>query len=214
MRTIAILNPNATERMTQDMLAIAGSVAPPNVAVIGATNATGPAAIQGEKDAIACLPGLFDMAHGAVQGGADAIIIACFDDTGLDALRASLPCPVIGLGEAGMLTACLVAPRFAVVTTTQGSVPVIEDNIARMGLMPRCGGVYASGIPVLSVAHSIEPLSQSLGAAAASSGATAIVLGCAAMSAISTRLAVPAPVKLIDPLRAAIGLALTVGMSV
>lgn len=214
MGRIAILNPNATDSMTQDMVVMARTVVPPGVQVIGATNHQGPPAIQGDADAQACLPGLFDMAGHAAQGGADAIIIGCFDDTGLETLRARLPCPVIGLGEAGMLTACLVAARFAVVTTTDASVPVIEQNIDRMGLTPRCAGVFATGIPVLALEQNLEVLRRALGAVAATSGATALVLGCAGMSVIADRLDPPRAVRIIDPVRAAIGLALVVDGSV
>lgn len=206
MRRIAILNPNATDTMTQDMVALARSVVPADVNVIGATNLRGPAAIQGEADAVACLPGLFDMAGDAVEQGADVIIIGCFDDTGLDTMRSSLPCPVIGLGEASMVTACLVAPRFAVVTTTQGSVPVIEENITRMGLEPRCAGVHAAGIPVLELERETAALQQSISNLAASSDATAIILGCAGMSTMASMLHAPASTRLVDPVRAAVGL--------
>ncbi|MGB5864930.1 MAG: aspartate/glutamate racemase family protein [Sulfitobacter sp.] len=206
MRRIAILNPNATDAMTQDMVAMARTIVPADVEVIGATNVQGPAAIQGEADSVACLPGLFDMAADAVKLGADVIIIGCFDDTGLDTLRSSLPCPVIGLGEASMVMACLVSPRFAVVTTTQGSVPVIEQNITRMGLGPRCAGVYAAGIPVLELEHEIAALQQAISTVSASSGATAIILGCAGMSTMASSLHAPASTRLVDPVRAAVGL--------
>ena len=53
----------------------------------------------------------------ADRDGAEAHIIACFDDTGLDAARAAAKAPVIGIGEAGFHIASLIAARFAVVTT-------------------------------------------------------------------------------------------------
>ncbi len=42
------------------------------------------------------------------HAGFDAAIIAAFADPGLGAARELLPIPVVGLAEAGMLTACML----------------------------------------------------------------------------------------------------------
>ena len=154
---IAILNPNATRSMTADMLAIARASVAHETEVIGLTNTAGPPAIQGEADAMACLPGLFALADEARALEADAIVIGCFDDTGLARLRAQMPCPVVGLGEAAMIAAALAAPRFAVLTTTEGSVPVIRHNIEAMGLGPRCDMVRAAVRMAVSVVGALVP---------------------------------------------------------
>lgn len=204
---IILLNPNATVAMTDDMVEIARATLPPGVMVSGMTNHSGPPAIQGEADVAACLPGLFDLARDAKATRADAIVIGCFDDTGLADLRATMPCPVVGLGEAGTLAATLAAPRFAVLTTTDGSVPAITANIAAMGLMPRCDAVRAAHIPVLDLADRLPDLRQALAALAADTGAGAIVLGCAGMGRLAPSLAASGLPVLIDPVRAAVSLA-------
>ena len=51
--------------------------------------------------------------HGA---GADAVLIGCFGDPGLDALREVAPVPVLGLADAAGAEAMRIAPRFGVVT--------------------------------------------------------------------------------------------------
>ena len=48
---------------------------------------------------------------------ADAFVIACFDDTGLDAARCATGAPVVGIGEAAFHMASLIAGKFSVVTT-------------------------------------------------------------------------------------------------
>jgi allantoin racemase len=206
-RRIVILNPNATEAMTDDMVTTAAAIAGAGIEVSGMTNHRGPPAIQGAADAEACLPGLFGLAEQATSQDADALIIGCFDDTGLAAMRARFPCPVIGLGEAGMLMATLNAPRFAVLTTTDGSVPVIRDNIEAMGLAPRCDVVRAAGIPVLDLGARIDDLRAALRKLAGETDGAAIVLGCAGMSPLATALIEPGQPRLVDPVRAAIALA-------
>lgn len=204
---IAILNPNSTQAMTDDMAAIARATLPADIEILSLTNTAGPPAIQGEADAIACLPGLFTLFDGPEVAAADAVVIGCFDDTGLADLRARLRGPVVGLGEAGMLAASLAAPRFAVLTTTQGSVPVIEANVRAMGLAPRCDEVRAADIPVLELNHRLPDLRVALSALAAGTGAGAVVLGCAGMGRLATAVASPGLPVLIEPVRAALWLA-------
>ncbi|MBF9060085.1 Asp/Glu racemase [Rhodobacterales bacterium HKCCSP123] len=207
---IAILNPNSTDAMTQDMVAIARAALPSATEIVGLTNEAGPPAIQGEADAIACMPGLLSLAASPAAAGADAVVIGCFDDTGLADLRAGLGRPVVGLGEAGMIAATLAAPRFAVLTTTGGSVPVIAANIAAMGLGTRCDGVRASGIPVLDLQDRVPDLRAALAGLAAETGCGAIVLGCAGMGRLAGDLAGPGLPVLIEPVRASVWLAASV----
>jgi allantoin racemase len=205
-RRIVIINPNSTGAMTDDMVAIARATLSPGVDVTGITNAAGPPAIQGEADAIACLPGLFAIAERPEVASADAVVIGCFDDTGLAELRARMRCPVVGLGEAGMIAATLAAPRFAVLTTTEGSVPVIAANIDAMGLGARCDGVRAARVPVLELQRRLPDLRQALSGLAAETGTGAVVLGCAGMGRIAGELAWPDLPFLVDPVRAAVSL--------
>jgi allantoin racemase len=211
MMRIAILNPNATRAMTEDMVEIAQASLPEGLEVLGLTNAAGPPAIQSEADAIACLPGLFALFDLPEVQRADAVVIGCFDDTGLAELRARRRCPVVGLGEAGMLAATLTAPRFAVLTTTRGSVPVIEANLRAMGLAPRCDGVRAADVPVLELNHRVPDLRLALSDLARATDAGAVVLGCAGMGRLAGDLAAPGLPVLIEPVRAALWLAVAAG---
>ena len=95
------------------------------------------------------VPGL--LAEMKKAGDVDAHVIACFDDTGLDAARCLASAPVIGIGEAAFHTACLVAGKFGVVTTLSRSVPAIEHNLIKYGLFSRCVKVRASDVAVLEL---------------------------------------------------------------
>lgn len=206
---IVILNPNATRRMTDDMVASARRAAGPTSQVTGLTNHDGPASIQGPEDVAACLTGLFDLFDRALSEGAEGVIIGCFDDTGLQELRARGSVPVTGLGEAGCLVASLAAPQFAVVTTLEVSVPVISDNIRAMGLWPRCTGVFASGVAVLEVGdgpQSLARVQRSVDTACAAPTRPSVVLGCGGMTVIAPQLTAPMGACLVDPVRAALHL--------
>ena len=178
--------------------------------LLGFTNAAGPSSIQGPQDAEACLPGLLTLFAEVERQGVDAVVIGCFDDTGLDLLRRKGGIPVGGLGEAGCVMASLGAPRFHVVTTMAISVPVIEANIRAMGLTPRCASVRASGVPVLELQTRLSDVDAAVGAVLADDPGATVVLGCAGMGRIAPNLRTAAEARLIDPVRAAVTLAASV----
>ena len=205
---ILYINPNSTEAMTRSVLAVA-RVANPRAEILGWTNADGPPAIQGPEDGDAAVPGVLDLVRGA--SGADAIVIACFDDTGLAEVRAAAHCPVLGIGQSAYVAAELLGHRFSVVTTLDVSVPVIEGNIAALGHAPACASVRASGIPVLTVEEGSEEtrahLARDILAAHREDGATAAVLGCAGMASLRDDLASRTGLPLIDGVAASAQLA-------
>ncbi len=147
---LALLNPNSTVAMTESAVAAARAVLP-EAQIVGYTNTAGPAAIEGPEDGAAALPGLRALAARAEAEGAAALVIACFDDTGLAGLRAAARVPVLGIGQAAYHMAALIAGRFGVVTTLPVSLPVLAENLAEAGLEGACVALRASGLGVLEV---------------------------------------------------------------
>ncbi|HDZ74575.1 MAG TPA: aspartate/glutamate racemase family protein [Aurantimonas coralicida] len=208
---IAIINPNSTRSMTETITVAARAIAAPGTDIIARTNDTGPASIEGYVDGALAVPGLLAAIAAAERDGAAAHIIACFDDTGLEAARSVAKGPVIGIGEAAAHLASLVARRFAVVTTLACSVPIIEDNLRRHGLGARCCGVRASDLSVLSLDADPDAanarISEEVAAAIVDDGAEAIVLGCAGMADFAAALAYRHGVPVIEGVSAAVKLA-------
>jgi allantoin racemase len=132
------------------------------------------------------VPGLLDVIQSHPE--VDAVVIACFDDTGLDAARCSTDVPVLGIGEAAFHAATMLSCRFSVVTTLRRSVPGIEANLVRYGLDRRCGRVRASDVPVLALealdAEVLATLGREVERAIDEDGAEAVVLGCAGMAGL------------------------------
>lgn len=214
---VMVINPNATVSMTDGIVASARAAAAMDIEIVGRTNTTAPAAIQGPEDGDAATPGVLAAVASAAQEGFDAAIIACFDDTGLIEARATATIPVIGIGQAAFMAALLYG-RFSVITTLPVSVPVIEANIARYGFASACTGVRASGLPVLSLEQDPDAARETLVAcaveAAENDGADALVLGCAGMAAFGPAMQAACGRPAIDGVAAAVGLARTVIKSV
>ncbi|WP_323769034.1 aspartate/glutamate racemase family protein [Antarctobacter sp.] len=194
------LNPNATEAMTDSMVSVARDAAP-GAEVLGWTNYLGPPAIQGPEDGEAAVEGLLSLLPEARAAAVDAIVIGCFDDTGLGRIRSAAHCPVIGIGQAAMSLAALHGNRFGIVTTLDVSVPVIAANVDLYGHRQACVGVFASGLPVLEVEGGGPRVEDRLAmtiAGAKAAGAGAIVLGCAGMSRLRHSLSDRTDTVLID----------------
>ena len=128
--------------------------------------------------------------RGAVERkDADADIVACFDDTGLDAARSAAPFPVVGICEAALVTAGQLARRIAIVTTLPRSIVPLEE----LGTALRfCGRalVTACNVAVLDLEKPGSGAGEKLRAeiARAGQGAEAIVLGCAGMADLARAL--------------------------
>lgn len=198
---IAYINPNSTKSMTEGIVATARS-ALPAADIIGLTNARAPAAIQGKADGDAALPGLLELLPVARAQGADVIVIACFDDTGIAEARALAECPVIGIGQSSFVMAQLLGLRFSVITSLAVSMPVIEENIRQQGFSVLCASVRASGLPVLTIDEGgpdvIGRLVDEIVAAERNDGAACAVLGCAGMAHLEPALSARSSIPLIE----------------
>lgn len=194
---ILVVNPNTTATMTEKACHAARQVASQGTEIIAVTSAFGPVSIEGYYDEAMAVPGMLQ----AIQAEADfdAVVIACFDDTGLDAARCVTDKPVIGIGEAGYRVAAMLSNKFSVVTTLGRSVPALEHNLLRYGMERQCIRVRSSEIPVLALeeegSSAFDTIAMEIERAITEDRAEAIVLGCAGMvdlaDALSRKFAIP-----------------------
>src|ERR1700733_5680697 len=208
---ILVVNPNTSVAMTEKIGAAARAVAAPGTEIIAVNPADGPVSIEGYYDEVFSVPGLLaEIAKGEALG-VSAHVIACFDDTGLEAARSLASAPVIGIGEAAFHLASLVAHRFAVVTTLSRSIPAIETNLVKYGLASRCAKVRACEVPVLALddpaSNASAQISAEIERARHEDRAEAIVLGCAGMADLAARLTEQHGLPVIDGVASAVKLA-------
>jgi len=207
---LRIINPNTTQAMTDGIARAAKAVAGPTTLIEAVTSPTGPVSIEGYYDEALSLPGLLKAIAAGEADGASAHIIACFDDTGLEAARQLAQAPVIGIGEAAMHAATLIAYRFTVVTTLSRSIPALETNVLKYGFDRRCR-VRAADVAVLELEKAGSDARARIDAeihrAIAEDRAEAIVLGCAGMAQLAADLSKAHGLPVIDGVGAAVKLA-------
>ena len=206
---ILVVNPNTTVSMTEKIGAAARRVASVGTEIVAVNSADGPASIEGFYDEAISLAGLLAVIR--ERKDFDAVVIACFDDTGLDAARCLTDKPVIGIGEAAYHMASIISNKFSVVTTLARSVPALEHNLHRYGLIARCARVRSSEVAVLELEHpgsdACNRISAEIGRAVAEDRAEAIVLGCAGMADLADALAKEHGLPVLDGVSCAVGLA-------
>lgn len=199
---ILIVNPNSTQSMTDKIAAAARKVASPGTEILGATAAGSPASIEGHYDEAMSLPGLLAQVRAAEAGGIDGIVVACFDDPGIAACRELASGPVLGICEAAVKAASMVATSFSVVTTLPRSVPVIEHLIHGYGLSHQCRRVRSAAIPVLALeepgSDARTKVRDEILRAIREDHCEAIVLGCAGMADLSAWLSEETGIPVID----------------
>jgi|Laugresbdmm110sn_1035088.scaffolds.fasta_scaffold06448_3 allantoin racemase len=206
---ILVVNPNSTVSMTASIEQAANSFASGGTTIIAKTSGDGPVSIEGYFDEAMSLSGLLRAIH--ESNDVDAVVIACFDDTGLDAARCLTDKPVIGIGEAAYRYASMVSNKFSVVTTLARSVPALEHNLRRYGLFGHCVKVRSSDVAVLDLESNDPTACNKIDAeiikAIKDDRAEAIVLGCAGMASLAQSLTERHGVPVLDGLSCAISLA-------
>ncbi|WP_372618273.1 aspartate/glutamate racemase family protein [Falsiroseomonas sp.] len=196
---ILLINANTTAAITEKLATIAQAMAPPGVIFAGATGRFGARYIASRAaSAIAAHAALDAYAeHGA---GADAVLLGCFGDPGLDALREIAPVPVVGLADASAEAAMRIARRFGVVTGGAAWKPMLEEFFAARGQAGRLAGVRTVAPSGGEIARDPEGalalLAEACAASAVQDGAEAVILGGAGLAGLAAKLdgRVPVPV--------------------
>ena len=123
---LLVVNPNTTASMTAKIGAAARAVAAPGTDIMAVNPDTGPVSIEGYYDEVFAVPGLLEEIRKGEAAGCEGTILACFDDTGLDAARSLAHGPVVGICEAAMHTAVLLGAVFLSLPRCGGPSPPLS----------------------------------------------------------------------------------------
>ena len=204
---ILVVNANTSDIVTEKVLAQARASASPGTDVVAVSGTFGARVIGtrtelaiGEHSTVALVA---EHAHGC-----DAVVIAVSYDTGLRAARELLSVPVVGMTEAGLLTACMLGGRIGVITFGARVLPLYHELVSAYGLRERIAGwcTLDSTAAYLRGAH--DALDAELVATARElverDGAETVLLAGAVMAGVPARLQPQVPVPLIDGLDCAV----------
>ena len=147
---------------------------------------SGPKSIESAYEEFLSVPGTVEKAVQAEEEGFDGVILGCFGDPGLDALREMVNIPIVGPGESAMHVAAMLGHRFSIVTVLDSVVPSLERLAKVVGLDQKLASVRAVNIPVLELRQNIElttnRMMEESQKAIKEDKADVIVLGCMSMA--------------------------------
>ncbi|MBM3505682.1 MAG: aspartate/glutamate racemase family protein [Alphaproteobacteria bacterium] len=183
---IKVINPNTTFSMTEKIAAAARTVAAPGTEILCTSPTMGPVSIEGHYDEAVSVIGLLEEIRAGEAEGVDGYVIACFGDPGLMAAREAARGPVIGIAEAAMHAASMIATGFSIVTTLARTKIIARHLVEVYGMQRFCRRIRASDLAVLDLedpkSNARALIIRECRRAIEEDEAGAIVLGCAGMA--------------------------------
>lgn len=204
---LLLINPNISDSVSDLIRAEAQRSAAPRTEIEVLTAPFGVAYIETRFEA---LIGAYAAAELAAEHHArfDAVIVAAFGDPGLAGLREALPCPVTGLTEAALASACLLGKRFSIVAITQRIRAWYRETVQTNGLEGRLASIRGLDEPLADIGNvqgeQGERLVRLAEACVDEDGADVIVLAGAPLAGLARSLHGRLPVPAVDGVSSAV----------
>lgn len=209
-KTILVINPNSNDVVTRNL---ADALSPLSFAdgpqIDCVTLAEGPFGVETQADLESAIMPLRALV--AADNAADAFVIACYSDPGLQVCREATQRPVFGIAESGVLSALARGDRFGVIAVAQRSIPRHMRYLRQMGLTDRLAGERPLDMSVAETASGEDTLARMIAVGRAlkeTDGADVVVMGCAGMARHRAALEDALGIPVIDPTQAAVTMAL------
>lgn len=207
---IKIINPNTTASFTQRCLIAGRAVAASGTQILAGQPSRGTASVESYVDEATATLGVIEQVRAGEAEGVAGYVIACFGDTGLEAAREVATGPVVGMTEAALYAAALIAPVFSIVTLPPRTRVFAERVLWHAGLERRCPKVRAIDVTVLDCDDEasvvMEPFIAEARRAILEDHAEAIILGCAGLQPLVEPLSLTLGVPVIEGVAAAVKL--------
>jgi Asp/Glu/hydantoin racemase len=205
---ILVINPNSSQSCTAG---IAESLKPfaapgrPPFEVVSLPG--GPPAIATWRDWFSVAEPLCQMVE---REKAEAYVIACVSDPGIEAIRTVTDRPVFGPFRAAVASALARAERFGVIAFVEASKARQRRVLQAMGVEARLAASIALNLPMETLTDPTAARAALCGTAKAlvAAGSEAVILGCAGMAGHRAAVEDAAGVPVIEPCQAAAAQAL------
>ncbi len=177
---LLIINPNTTEAMTRKVEEAAAAFLPEGTRVTAVTSRFGPSYIASRAAFAVAAHGALD-AYAAHGRDASHVLLACFGDPGLDAIREVTAQPVVSLVEASALEASAEGRRFSIVTGGERWDAMLRETLQLRGLAGPLASIRAvapdGGMIARDPEAAVAVLAAACEACFREDGADAVVLG-------------------------------------
>ncbi len=204
---ILLYNPNTTQSITDKLYNTAKLVTSSGTELVPMTAKKGFPYISNEAEAQISGTTVLEVIA-KEHRNYNAAIIAAFGDPGLKAARSLFHIPIVGLGEAAMLSACLFGKKFGIISFTNNMSAWYEESVETLGLKDRYAGFRAIDSVILSLdkIQSVQKknLIKSAKDAVEIDGADVIIFAGAPLSGFKKKVEDKISVPIIDCAEAAV----------
>ena len=203
VQRILFINPNSSLSCTAGIAGAVAAFAAPGLPRIEVLRiAHGPPAIVTWRDWFSVVEPICRLIETET---ADAYVIACVSDPGLDAARAATQRPVLGMFRSAVTAALNRADRFGIIGFTDLSRERHDRALQAMGLEGRLAGWIPLNLGMEELTDPVAPRAriEATAKALVAGGAQAIILGCAGMALHRAAAEQAAGVPVIEPAQAA-----------
>ena len=207
---LLVINPNSNEAVTEGMAKELQSFNfsdGPEIVCVSLTQ--GPFGIESQADIEFVKLPLRNMV--SERKDIEAFVIACYSDPGLQVCREATDRPVFGIQECAVLAAMAQGDRFGVIALQELSIRRHLIYLRQMGVMGRFAKERAVNLSVeecASGAKTFDKLCTVAQQLRDEDKADTVILGCAGMashrSSLESRIGIP----VIDPVEAAVSMAM------
>ena len=207
---ILVINPNSNEAVTEGMAKELQSFNfsdGPEIVCVSLTQ--GPFGIESQADVESVKLPLRNIVSD--RKDIDAFVIACYSDPGLQVCREATDRPVFGIQECGVLAAMAQGDRFGVIALQERSVRRHLLYLRQMGVMGRFAKERAANLSVEECASGTKTFDKLCTVAQQlrdEDQADTIILGCAGMASHRSTLESRIGIPVIDPVQAAVSMAM------
>ena len=144
---IKVINGNTCQPMTVNIDTAAQAAKFPHTEIVTVQPRTGPASIESFYDEYLAIPGVLEQI--LLDETSHAFILACWGDPGIEAAREVTARPVVGIAEASMYVANMLAAKWSVVTTLHRVRDMVEKTVQKTGFTHRCASIRTTSLAVL-----------------------------------------------------------------
>jgi len=172
----------------------------------------GPASIEYFTDECLASCSLIRQCIRSEKEGYQSIVIYCFSDVAIDAIRENVAVPVIGPGEVTLAVADMISSRFTVITTIKDNIPRTWRRLRKNPVAKeKMTSVRHLDIPVVDLREDPNVTRQSLyqvcREAKLNEHIDTVILGCLGLAGYGDLVQKELGLKLLDPAFLAISFA-------
>lgn len=209
MPSILVINPNSSPSVTRSMQECLGIITERSSYDVQCVELPkSPPGIETDEHVRMVIPNIIEK---IAESDANAYVLSCFSDPGIDQVRASTDKPVVGIAESAYLAALGLGRTFGIVSLGPSSIGRHKRYLDALGLSGRLAGDRSIDmtIPQLMANNVVETVVRTGMKLRDEDGADVVILGCAGLGSYRAAMEEMLGLPIVDPVQAGVALAVT-----